>query len=413
MEREGEMDTDFQWKLRLQKATARPGLKIPTSLYVSHDDCCNFSTEGILQRRAEAEPKAEPRVVFWQLGRRGPADRDQGPGQKTEPKFESFVDVLRYVALSNKGRGRVVGVNPSDGKAPAGYYGELNKGDYVGGGQGLEADVCRQIPALWPSLLRGVIGFADIAEGMRSSRNFGEVPYDKDDPGYPFFPYGPSSCEGARAPARYSDGIYTPGVEIARGAESSGYALLSQSQRAAVDILSVAPPVGDKDICTEDLIQGSIFTMFAAPLMQDPENDILVLPAWGCGPRWKNKAKKIAYAFARAVQQWASAPSGTGDAGGVKRGGLYREVHFVFEPPPPPPTHYSGLRTHPLGANDHAPAARQRAEAQASVSQQGPPEINAFKTVFRSEAILYSMGEAPDDLEPSLCGDFQFPRGWS
>lgn len=386
-------DTDDEWNFRIQKATSRYGLRVPQSLFVEYTECYNALTS-----RQVIDSGDEPKVVFWKLSK----DVDTGEatvGVMKEGSFQGYVDVVRYLVKRQSFRSEeVVAISMADGRAPAGYVGDERIGDYVDGNDGWEAELCRRIPALWPSLVRG-LNFNLDSDPNRdkppdssdaSTRKRREWPLPYSPKGHPFFPFGPTTCDGEKRPFRYRDGIYTPGVEIARGGETSGYALLDFTKRASVNIMSMAPPVVNQDFDAAPLVRGSLLTMFIGPKMMNPNNTVLVLPIWGCGPPWNNKARDMANIFAQAIKgevtlSRSQQSDGTAEPAKIRMGRFYKEIHFVFD-------------RRPSGEGNSM-------DAGGLVSRGGntrdePADIDVFKRKFRDKKYNIPYVLAEDDLEP-------------
>lgn len=384
----GKGEPPSQGKSRANKATSRFGLRVPETVPVKYLDCYNA-----LMSRSLEDLGGEPRVVFWQLM------THKQRAEQTDT-IESMTDVLQLIALRfmSEADTQIVCVNPSNGRGPAGFEADPAYGDsehdcggaYVEGEEGCEAELCRRCPTLWPSLCRGM---AEIRESEDEFQQERDPTHSVDHS--PLFPYGPSTKNAPETGAeRTDDGVYTPRVEIVRGSEATGFEFLGKTHRNVVNILSMAPPEKKVD---EGGVRGSALTMFIAPKIMDPRNQILVMPAWGCGPPWNNNVRNMASTFAHAIKGEVTIPEVPGMQGSgmkTKMGRFYKEIHIVFGPP--------RVEQDATGESGNA----RRASARLSMAG-GPKELTsdmeAFKRIFKSrkfsiafeDGMTWCSGETP------------------
>jgi len=165
-------------------------------------------------------------------------------------------------------------------------------GGYKNGATAQEEDLCRQCPTLYSTLYNAT------KEGL--------------------YPFGPSTCQSASAPAKYSDALYTAGIALARGSMEEGYPLLLEEQQVTVSMVAAAAPNirFAKEVAEPELIYNTIKTIFIAPRYTQPEVNTLILGAFGCGA-FGNDPKEIAELFVRALISDNFGP-------------LYKEVHFAI-----------------------------------------------------------------------------------
>lgn len=165
-------------------------------------------------------------------------------------------------------------------------------GGYKTGATAQEEDLCRQCPTLYSTLYNAT------KEGL--------------------YPFGPSTCQSAAAPAKYSDVLYTAGIALARGSMEEGYPLLLEEQQVTVSMVAAAAPNirFAKEVAEPELIYNTIKTIFVAPRYTQPEVNTLVLGAFGCGA-FGNDPKEIAELFVRALMSDNLGP-------------LYKEIHFAI-----------------------------------------------------------------------------------
>lgn len=166
-------------------------------------------------------------------------------------------------------------------------------GGYRNGVMAQEEELCRQIPALAASLLQ--------------AKNDG------------FYPFGPSTCSHPSSPARYSDVLFTQGLELVRSSERDGYEVLPYEERVPVSVISAAAPnIRHGEVNDGGLVYKTIQTIFVAPWLRQRGERIrtLILGAWGTGP-FGGDPVRMAHLFALALRH-------------DNLGSFYREVHFAI-----------------------------------------------------------------------------------
>lgn len=179
-------------------------------------------------------------------------------------------------------------------------------GGYKTGATAQEEDLCRQIPNLFPSLLR-----AERA-GL--------------------YPFGPATCSERTNPVKYSDVLYTHGLTVARAGLHGEYETLCDTAWANISLVTAAAPNINfaNDVYDLELMYNTVRTIFLAPLLHgfpgpgrrqsQSQRPAIVLGAWGCGA-FGCRAVDIGGLFARALKE-----------DGLGR--FYREVHFAIPPGP-------------------------------------------------------------------------------
>lgn len=156
-----------------------------------------------------------------------------------------------------------------------------------------EEDLCRQIPLLYPSLMKAQ------EDGL--------------------YPFGPPTCSSADKPERYCDVLYTTNLKICRGDALDGFPILKPSEHVTVSMIAAAAPniKFSKDVNDEKLIYRTMTNIFNAPHVTEPgEIDILILGAWGCGA-FGGDPIQIATLFVKALVE-------------ENLGQGYKEVHFAI-----------------------------------------------------------------------------------
>jgi len=236
-----------------------PMVGVPETCYVSAQDCANALRDSLV------EELGEPLVSF---------------------SSSSVTDALLHFANSDRRR-VVCGLNYA--------HGVKNKigGGYPKGSEEQEADLCRRLPALYPSLMKAA-----------------------DDNMYNF---GPSTCLQKSEPNKYSDVLYTPNLWLARGPQEEGYGVLPEAERVTVSVVSAAPP----DVKTKTppeqsdmkLMYETIRSIFVTPVYKEPLCTTLIVGPWGCG-HFGNKPETIVDLFAKAIDE--------------ELGKLYHEIHFAL-----------------------------------------------------------------------------------
>lgn len=170
--------------------------------------------------------------------------------------------------------------------------GETPGGGYKTGATAQEEDLCRQCPTLYSTLYNAA------KEGL--------------------YPFGPCTCKAATRPEKYSDVLYTSGIALARGGMEEGYPLLLEDRQVTVSMVAAAAPNirFAREIADKELIYNTLYSVFTAPRLTEPEVNTLILGAFGCGA-FGNDAKQIAELFVRALMN-----DGLSD--------LYKEIHFAI-----------------------------------------------------------------------------------
>eukprot|EP00435_Cladocopium_sp_Y103_P068486 s621_g31.t1 len=166
-------------------------------------------------------------------------------------------------------------------------------GGYKMGATAQEEDLCRQIPLLYPSLMKAQ------EDGL--------------------YPFGPPTCSSADKPERYCDVLYTTNLKICRGDALDGFPILKPSEQVTVSMIAAAAPniKFSKDVNDEKLIYRTMTNIFNAPHVTEPgEIDILILGAWGCGA-FGGDPIQIATLFVKALVE-------------ENLGQGYKEVHFAI-----------------------------------------------------------------------------------
>jgi len=168
-------------------------------------------------------------------------------------------------------------------------------GGYKHGSSAQEEELCRQIPVLYTSLHNAA------KQG--------------------FYPFGPCTCLSLSKPQRYCDVLYTMGLTLARGGLETGYAVMPDAQQRTVSLVSAAAPNLRKkegaEVADEALVYGIIESIFLAPHVYDPQVEVLVLGAFGCGA-FGNDPRDMANLFVRALREGL--------------GGRFKEVVFAIPP---------------------------------------------------------------------------------
>eukprot|EP00747_Dinoflagellata_sp_TGD_P142611 gnl/TRDRNA2_/TRDRNA2_176267_c0_seq1.p1 gnl/TRDRNA2_/TRDRNA2_176267_c0~~gnl/TRDRNA2_/TRDRNA2_176267_c0_seq1.p1 ORF type:complete len:443 (-),score=92.05 gnl/TRDRNA2_/TRDRNA2_176267_c0_seq1:90-1418(-) len=165
-------------------------------------------------------------------------------------------------------------------------------GSSVGGGVATgaatqEEDLCRRIPAFYPSL--------------QKAKEAGH------------YPFGPVA-----SPERYTDVLFTPGLTLARGGEDEGFCFFNPEKQVKVSIVSAAAPnvrASAGDTVNRKQMYETVKAIFMAGPLKEPQATTLIIGAWGCSQG--NDPQKIAELFIHALLQ-------------DKLGRLYHEVHFAI-----------------------------------------------------------------------------------
>lgn len=191
-------------------------------------------------------------------------------------------DALRHFA-GNK-RNRVCALNFANGSER--HVG----GGYKRGAKAQEEDLCRRIPNLFPSLL-----------GARQKG---------------LYPFGPGTYRSPAEPGTYSDVLFTPLLTLARKGEEDGYAFYPEGQRPWVALVSAAAPNCPRGECQDvSLLANTVRSIFVAPKLKQPDVNVLVLGAWGCGA-FAGNPEQICDLFIDALKD-------------EYLGRLYDEIHFA------------------------------------------------------------------------------------
>merc|ERR1712136_612111 len=116
-------------------------------------------------------------------------------------------------------------------------------------------------------------------------------------------------------------GLYPMGLTLARGGLETGYAVMPDAQQRTVSLVSAAAPNLRKkegaEVADEALVYGIIESIFLAPHVYDPQVEVLVLGAFGCGA-FGNDPRDMANLFVRALREGL--------------GGRFKEVVFAIPP---------------------------------------------------------------------------------
>lgn len=184
---------------------------------------------------------------------------------------------------------KVCGLNFANGEHPG--------GGYRGGAMAQEEDLCRRMPGLYPSLVQAQ------KQGM--------------------YPFGPCTCRSSDTPNKYSDVLFTKPVAVCRSHESTGFEILDPEDHGVVSLVTAAAPNVRfaSEVYDLELMYNTIRAVFKAPVLEDPELDVLVLGAWGCGA-FGCSPPEVAGLFVRALKDPSLAQ-------------LYEHIHFaipVFDP---------------------------------------------------------------------------------
>jgi len=214
---------------------------------------------------------------------------DYGKDPKVSLSFGSVIDAARKFGQQDSRR-VICCVSPADGAQPG--------GGYLEGLRTPEAELCRRLPALYPSLLQAK------KQGL--------------------YPFGPSAGSAAGQPSRCSDVLYTPHLDIARGELEGGLRILHDEEWVKVALVSAAPPRAEADFEKRDLVVNTIASIFASPVHKDARCTTLVMGAWGCGQDPK-QARQMLECVVEALL-------GTRAEHGLCLGRLYHEIHFAMPP---------------------------------------------------------------------------------
>jgi len=187
--------------------------------------------------------------------------------------------------------------------------GQTAGGGYKNGATAQEEDLCRQFPTLYSSLYNGV------RDGL-----------------YPFGPctLGTGTDKGT---AKYSDVLYTSGLSLARGSMEEGYPFLGVDKEVKVSMVAAAAPNirFASEVSEPELIYQTVKSIFIAPHVTEPEVNMLILGAWGCGA-FGGDPKQIAELFVRAL---------ISDSFGE----LYQQIHFAIPKLSPTDNNYEVFAT--------------------------------------------------------------------
>lgn len=212
------------------------------------------------------------------------AHRVSGLGKSPVISFSTMTTVDALLHFSRILGRKVCGLNFANGQHPG--------GGYRGGAMAQEEDICRRVPALYPSL----------AQAKRQG----------------CFPFGPSTCASADRPQKYSDVLFTKPLAVGRSCEGTGFELLDPEEQGTVSLVSAAAPNVRfaNEVYDLGLMYDTVRTIFKAPALEDPETDTLVLGAWGCGAFGCNPLE-VAGLFVRALKDPSLAQ-------------LYEHIHFAI-----------------------------------------------------------------------------------
>jgi uncharacterized protein (TIGR02452 family) len=131
--------------------------------------------------------------------------------------------------------------------------GERIGGGYARGAKAQEEDLCRAFPSLYGSL--------GVARDNRC------------------YPFGPPAGK-----TRYSDVLVTLDLICMRTDEDEGWALLEEREMYSVDMVSAAAPnIPKGEPVYEDFISSTYANIMVAPKLGNPDVDVLILGALGCG----------------------------------------------------------------------------------------------------------------------------------
>jgi len=206
-------------------------------------------------------------------------------GQEPAITFSSMTtaDALLHYAHAGK---RVCGLNFA--------HGTNIGGGYKNGAVAQEEDLCRRIPSLYTSLF--------------TAKNEG------------FVPYGPTTARSRNDPQRYCDVLWTPGMVVARTGEVDGFSILPTDQQVTVSLVSGAAPNlkfgKPPEFFDPDLVRAAIQNVFVVGRWREPEVNVLILGAWGCGA-FGCDPRTMGELFAKVLAE-------------DQLGFLYEEVHFAI-----------------------------------------------------------------------------------
>jgi len=230
----------------------RREFKMAYTVLVSHEEC---------QKRRVPTARSASRISFSTL---------------------PTCDALRHFA-GNK-RNRVCALNFANGSAR--HVG----GGYKRGAKAQEEDLCRRIPNLFPSLL-----------GAKQKG---------------LYPFGPGTYKSPTEPGTYSDVLFTPLLTLARKGEEDGYELYPGGQRSWVALVSAAAPNCQRGECQDvNLLSNTVHSIFVAPKLKQPDVNVLILGAWGCGAFAGNPEQTCDLFIAALKDDYL--------------GQLYDEIHFA------------------------------------------------------------------------------------
>lgn len=267
-------------------------MRVPTTLPVTYQEC----TQAIHEKAVQGYKSNSARITM-------------------SPR--TVADAICYYASDPN---RVVcGLNPACGKA------EGIGGGYETGELTVEADLCRRIPVLYPSLKKA-----------------------KDAGAYPF---GPSTCTSPQRQEKYSDVLFTPYLEhdtrkqtdheccaVLRGPGDSGFYVCTHEQRRRCCIVHASPPDigfrarhkvvsnlsgGDGEILDSRFLFHTLTSVLVAPVLKEPRCTTLVCGAFGCEERYSLDPAQVATIFAQVLQSKQL-------DGGLPLARLYHEIHFAI-----------------------------------------------------------------------------------
>lgn len=184
--------------------------------------------------------------------------------------------------------------------------GEKVGGGYKNGATAQEEDLCRQIPTLYNSLNNAM------KDGL--------------------YPYGPCTCQTPSRPEKFSDVLYTQGVTIGRLGSEEGFAVIQPEKQVTCSMVSAAAPNirFKKEVNDRSLVYKTIQSIYLAPNLMQPEVNVLILGAWGCGA-FGGDPTTIATMFVEGIIR-------------ENYGQLYSHIHFAIPKLNPRDDNYDKFR---------------------------------------------------------------------